>query len=108
MKTYFLRLWFYHQRFFKLYLLLFFGVYGIYIFHLPTPLSLILKPLGLHSWSEGLTRASTRLLHLDIQGAWAYNPLIFPLFIFMVIYLFIFPNFHSYSSYHRQKNVTKK
>ena len=65
MKNYFTRLWAYHQRFFRLYLLVFVAIYGVYLLHLPTPLSLILKPLGLKSWSAGLTRASVRLLHLD-------------------------------------------
>ena len=91
MKIYFTRLWAYHQRFFRLYLLLFVAIYGIYLLHLPTPLSLILKPFGIKSWSAGLTRASVRLLHLDWQGAWDYNPLIYPLVIYIFTYIFLFP-----------------
>ena len=64
--------------FFRLYLLVLVAVYGVYLLHLPTPLSLILRPFGLKGWSAGLTRASVRLLHLDWQGAWDYNPLIYP------------------------------
>lgn len=61
MKNYFTRLWAYHQRFFRLYLLVLVAVYGVYLLHLPTPLSLILRPFGLNGWSAGLTRASVRL-----------------------------------------------
>ena len=93
MKNYLTRLWFYHRRFFALYLILITAIYGVYLLHLPTPLSLILKPLGLQSWSAGLTRASVRLLHLDWQGAWHYNPLIFPLTAFILSYFFILPTF---------------
>ena len=77
-KRYLTRLWAYHQRFFRLYLLVLVAVYGVYLLHLSTPLSLILRPFGLNGWSAGLTRASVRLLHLDWQGAWDYNPLIYP------------------------------
>ena len=91
MKTYFTRLWAYHQRFFRLYLLVLMAIYGVYLLHLPTPLSLILKPLGLKSWSAGLTRASVRLL--DWQGAWDYNPLIYPLVVYILTYFFLFPIF---------------
>lgn len=91
MITYFKRLWFYHRRFLKLYCLLFIGIYGINLLHLPTPLSLLLRPLGLTSWSAGLTRASLRLLHLDFQGAWDFNPLIYPLLGLMFYHLFITP-----------------
>ena len=75
MKIYFTRLWAYHQRFFRLYLLLLVAIYGIYLLHLPTPLSLILKPFGIKSWSAGLTRASVRLFHLIlgqrvVAGGW--------------------------------------
>ncbi|SQF24149.1 hypothetical protein C4K59_000970 [Streptococcus thermophilus] len=47
MKNYFTRLWAYHQRFFRLYLLVLMAIYGVYLLHLPTPLNLILKPFGL-------------------------------------------------------------
>ena len=93
MKNYFTRLWLYHQRFFRLYLLLLVAVYGVYLLHLPTPLSLILRPFGLKAWSAGLTRASVRLLHLDWQGAWDYNPLIYPLVVYILTYFFLFPIF---------------
>lgn len=83
----------YHQRFFRLYLLVLMAIYGIYLLHLPTPISLILKPLGLKGWSAGLTRASVRLLHLDWQGAWDYNPLIYPLVVYILTYFFLFPIF---------------
>ena len=101
MKIYFTRLWAYHQRFFRLYLLLLVAIYGIYLLHLPTPLSLILKPFGIKSWSAGLTRASVRLFHLDWQGAWDYNPLIYPLVIYIFAYVFLFPIFSD-------KNVNTK
>lgn len=101
MKIYFTRLWAYHQRFFRLYLLLLVAIYGIYLLHLPTPLSLILKPFGIKSWSAGLTRASVRLFHLDWQGAWDYNPLIYPLVIYIFAYVFLFPIFSD-------KNVNRK
>lgn len=101
MKNYFARLWAYHQRFFRLYLLLLVAIYGIYLLHLPTPLSLILKPFGITSWSAGLTRASVRLFHLDWQGAWDYNPLIYPLVIYIFAYVFLFPIFSD-------KNVNTK
>ena len=94
MKTYFTRLWAYHQRFFRLYLLVLVAVYGVYLLHLPTPLSLILKPFGIKSWSAVLTRASVRLFHLDWQGAWNYNPLIYPLVIYIFAYVFLFPIFN--------------
>ena len=90
MKTYFTRLWAYHQRFFRLYLLLLVAIYGI-----------ILKPFGIKSWSAGLTRASVRLFHLDWQGAWDYNPLIYPLVIYIFAYVFLFPIFSD-------KNVNTK
>ena len=93
MKNYFTRLWAYHQRFFRLYLLVLVAVYGVYFLHLPTPLSLILRPFGLKAWSAGLTRASVRLLHLDWQGAWDYNPLIYPLVVYVLTYFFLFPIF---------------
>ena len=93
MKNYFTRLWAYHQRFFRLYLLVLVAVYGVYLLHLPTPLSLILRPFGLKGWSAGLTRASVRLLHLDWQGAWDYNPLIYPLVVYILTYFFLFPIF---------------
>ena len=93
MKNYFTRLWAYHQRFFRLYLLVLVAVYGVYLLHLPTPLSLILRPFGLKAWSTGLTRASVRLLHLDWQGAWDYNPLIYPLVVYILTYFFLFPIF---------------
>ena len=93
MKNYFTRLWAYHQRFFRLYLLVLVAVYGVYLLHLPTPLSLILRPFGLKAWSAGLTRASVRLLHLDWQGAWDYNPLIYPLVVYILTYFFLFPIF---------------
>ena len=93
MKNYFTRLWAYHQRFFRLYLLVLVAVYGVYLLHLPTPLSLILRPFGLKGWSAGLTRASVRLLHLDWQGAWNYNPLIYPLVVYILTYFFLFPIF---------------
>lgn len=69
--------------FFRLYLLVLVAVYGVYLLHLPTPLSLILRPFGLKAWSAGLTRASVRLLHLDWQGAWDYNPMIYPLVVYI-------------------------
>lgn len=93
MKNYLTRLWFYHRRFFALYLILIIAIYGVYLLHLPTPISLILKPFGLQAWSAGLTRASVRLLHLDLRGAWDYNPLIFPLTVFIFYYLFLVPLF---------------
>ena len=93
MKNYFTRLWAYHQRFFRLYLLVLVAVYGVYLLHLPTPLSLILRPFGLKGWSAGLTRASVRLLHLDWQGALDYNPLIYPLVVYILTYFFLFPIF---------------
>ena len=93
MKNYFTRLWAYHKRFFRLYLLVLVAVYGVYLLHLPTPLSLILRPFGLKAWSTGLTRASVRLLHLDWQGAWDYNPLIYPLVVYILTYFFLFPIF---------------
>ena len=93
MKNYFTRLWAYHQRFFRLYLLVLVAVYGVYLLHLPTPLSLILRSFGLKGWSAGLTRASVRLLHLDWQGAWNYNPLIYPLVVYILTYFFLFPIF---------------
>ena len=93
MKNYFTRLWAYHQHFFRLYLLVLMAIYGVYLLHLPTPLSLILRPFGLKGWSAGLTRASVRLLHLDWQGAWDYNPLIYPLVVYILTYFFLFPIF---------------
>ena len=93
MKNYFIRLWAYHQRFFRLYLLVLMAIYGIYLLHLPTPISLILKPLGLKWWSAGLTRASVSLLRVDLQGAWDYNPLIYPLVVYILTYFFLFPIF---------------
>ena len=93
MKNYFTRLRAYHQRFFRLYLLVLMAIYGVYLLHLPTPLNLILKPFGLKGWSAGLTRASVRLLHLDWQGAWDYNPLIYPLVVYVLTYFFLFPIF---------------
>ncbi|KXT75498.1 DUF2752 domain-containing protein [Streptococcus sp. DD12] len=91
MRTYAKRLWVYHRRFLRLYGLLMIGVYGVYLWHLPTPLSLLLKPLGLHSWSAGLTRASVQVMQGHFSAAWAYNPLIFPLLAFMLSYVFVFP-----------------
>ncbi len=79
--------------FFRLYLLVLMAIYGVYLLHLPTPLNLILKPFGLKGWSAGLTRASVRLLHLDWQGAWDYNPLIYPLVVYILTYFFLFPIF---------------
>ena len=79
--------------FLRLYLLVLVAVYGVYLLHLPTPLSLILRPFGLKAWSAGLTRASVRLLHLDWQGAWDYNPLIYPLVVYILTYFFLFPIF---------------
>ena len=87
MKNYFTRLRAYHQRFFRLYLLVLMAIYGVYLLHLPTRLNLILKPFGLKGWSAGLTRASVRLLHLDWQGAWDYNPLIYPLDLYLNLFL---------------------
>ena len=92
-QNYFTRLRAYHQRFFRLYLLVLMAIYGVYLLHLPTPLNLILKPFGLKGWSAGLTRASVRLLHLDWQGAWDYNPLIYPLVVYILTYFFLFPIF---------------
>ncbi len=91
MTTYVKRLWVYHRRFLRLYGLLIIGVYGVNLLHLPTPLSLLLKPLGLHSWSAGLTRASLQILGGNLSAAWAYNPLIFPLILFILGYIFLSP-----------------
>lgn len=75
------------------------AIYGVYLLHLPTPLNLILKPFGLKGWSAGLTRASVRLLHLDWQGAWDYNPLIYPLVVYILTYFFLFPIFSDKNDY---------
>ena len=93
MKQYLKRLWVYHRRFLRLYGLLMIGVYGVNLLHLPTPLSLVLKPFGLHSWSAGLTRASLQVLRGNFSAAWAYNPLIYPLILFVLAYLFFSPLF---------------
>ncbi len=111
MKNYFTRLWAYHQRFFRLYLLVLVAVYGVYLLHLPTPLSLILRPFGLKAWSTGLTRASVRLLHLDWQGAWDYNPLIYPLVVYILTYFFLFPIFSDkkiIEKYHKKMETINK
>lgn len=35
---------------------------------------------GVRPYSSGLTRALSRLLHGDLDGAWAFNPLVFLVF----------------------------
>lgn len=67
----------YHKRYSRLYLLLVLTISLFYLLQWPTPISLMLKPLGLQVWSVGLTRALVRLLQGDFRGAWSYNPLIF-------------------------------
>lgn len=49
----------YHRPHYKLYILLFCAIYRWYLLQLPTPASMLLNPLGIPYWSEGMTRAST-------------------------------------------------
>ncbi len=39
--------------------------------------------------SCGLTRATSKLLHGDVKGAWGYNPLVFPVMIIVLILIII-------------------
>lgn len=42
---------------------------------------------GVRLYSSGLTRALSRLFHGDLEGAWAFNPLVFvvaPLILFLI------------------------
>lgn len=89
--TYISRLYTYHRKYSWLYLILVVTIYAVYFFHLPTPLSLILSPLGLRSWSVGLTRASIKLFRLDFIGAYRQNPLIYLVIVGVLFQLFVMP-----------------
>lgn len=67
----------YHKRYFVIYLSVFLTICLFYYFQLPTPISILLKPFGLHSWSSGLTRACIAFLHLNFKQAYSYNHLFF-------------------------------
>ena len=81
----------YHKRYCVLYLVLPIIISLFYIFKWPTPISLLLEPLGLTAWSAGMTRALVRLLHSDVKGAWDYNPLIFLVLILGMLHVFVLP-----------------
>lgn len=81
----------YHKRYLALYLLVGGAIYLFYYMQWPTPLSLILEPLGRRSWGAGMTRASIKLLQGDWQAAWSYNPRFFLVMVLAAIQLFIMP-----------------
>lgn len=39
---------------------------------------------GFRPYSSGMTRALSRLMHGDLEGAWAFNPLVFAVFTLIV------------------------
>lgn len=81
----------YHRRYLVLYFLVGGAIYLFYYMKWQTPVSLLLGPLGLQAWSAGLTRASVRLLMGDWQGAWDFNPLIYPLVLLALVQVFLAP-----------------
>lgn len=81
----------YHKRYLALYLWVGGAIYLFYLMNWPTPLSLLLKPLGVSSWSAGMTRASVQLLKGNWQAAWTYNPLLFVVIVLAGIQVFVLP-----------------
>lgn len=91
MKKYFNLLFNYHKKNFILYILLLLIVSIRYYFKFPTPIGLILKPLNIHYWSEGMTTASIQFLKGNFYCAYKINPLIFVVVIVIFFHIFLEP-----------------
>lgn len=66
-------------------------IYTVYYFKLPTPMSIILKPMGIKYWSVGLTTASVQILKLNFKNAYQINPLIYLVLIIGLFHVFLEP-----------------
>lgn len=91
MKNYFKTLFKYHKQNFLLYLLLIIVIYIRYLLKLPSPLGIILKPLKIKYWSEGLTTASIQILKLNFKKAYQCNSLIYLFLILIILHIFVEP-----------------